>query len=254
MAQSTASKEPAADTGPSRDWRRGTRVAERDALYDANDRHREAGQKLAAEHIDDQTTIAVLGLRRETISRLYRVEIIRLRMLLETPVDLLWRSVGRHGVGDILERLEYHGLSWPALGYYEKWRLGRMPADEIPFSPTLESAVADLWPRLGVALTEHLQRRGIRRVADLVPDDDDTLLQLYRLGKANLRKIRAVVEIVARNAQGADRQRVRRALQRLAARSERRRSPAAGSPAAVDPASDGAAAPGGWGSHLAPGG
>lgn len=217
-----------AESQPRSDWRRNSRVAERDALYQANDRRRADGRRLVRDELGEETLVAVLGLRRDTISRLYRAEIIRLRQLLETPVDLLWRCVGRHGVGDILERLEYHGLSWPALGHYEKWRLGRLATDEIPFSPTLDSAVSDLWPRLGIALTGHLQRRGMRRVADLVPEDDDTLLQLYRLGKANLRKIVQVVEIVARNAEGPDRQRVRRALQRLAARSERRRTTAPG--------------------------
>jgi len=92
----------------------------------------------------------------------------------------------------------------------------------IALTVTPDSPVADLWPKLGIALTELLQKRGRFRVADLAPRNQDDLLLLYRLGKANLRKIQALLEQLEPHADGAWRERIDRALRLIASRSHTR--------------------------------
>jgi hypothetical protein len=190
-------------------------AAERDALY----RHNEAMRRHPAPlgPVDESTPVSVLGVEQATISRLYRAGIVRLQRLIECSVEDLWRSIGRHGIVDILDRLEANGLSLQPLTDYEKWRLGRVSRDAIELRVSLHTRVADLWPRLGPTLTEMLQKRGLLLVADLAPSDEEGLLQLYRLGKGNLRRIHALLTDVAREADGEARMHVQRALELMGA-------------------------------------
>ncbi len=196
--------------------------AEREELYRDNQRHREQPVRLAPGAWDETTPVSVLGLEQMTISRLYRAGIDRLAHLLEVSVEELWRSIGRHGITDIMQRLEFQGLTLRPLNDYEKWRLGMVAPEEIALRVTPQSSVADLWPRLGLALTDLLQKRGRVCVADLAPRNQDDLLHLYRLGKGNLRKIQSVLEQLAPQAEGAWRDRIERALRLMAARSKTR--------------------------------
>jgi len=190
--------------------------AERDELYRDNQRRRKHPVRLAPGEWDETTPVSVLGLEQMTISRLYRAGIDRLARLLEVPVEELWRSIGRQGIADIIRCLEYQGLALRPLNDYERWRLGMVEPTQIALAVTPESPVADLWPRLGFALTELLQRRGRVSVADLAPRDEDELLQLYRLGKGNLRKIQSVLEQLAPQAEGDWRMRIDRAMRMMA--------------------------------------
>lgn len=201
-------------------------VAERDALYRDNQLHREHPVRLAPDDWDGTTPVSVLGLEQMTISRLFRAGIVRLAQLLEAPVEDLWRSIGRHGINDIMERLALQGLTLRPLNDYERWRLGLVKPQQIALAIAPDRPVTDLWPHLGLALTDLLQKRGRFRVADLAPRDQEELLQLYRLGKSNLRKIQTVLEQIAPRADGAWRERVDRALRLMAARSANRNSPA----------------------------
>ena len=199
-------------------------IAERDVLYRDNLEHRQHPRKLRQDDIDTSTPVSVLGLEQITISRLYRAGHVRLRQLLDTSVEDLWRSIGRHGITDILRQLEFQGLALQPLNDYERWRLGLIDRSGIQVDITLDSQVADLWPKLGLALTDLLQKRGLHRVADLAPRDESELLVLYRLGKSNLRKIHDVLEDLLHRANGQHLARLRRALQLIAARSEGRRA------------------------------
>lgn len=199
-------------------------VAERDVLYRDNLEHRQHPRKLRHEDIDAATPVSVLGLEQITISRLYRAGYVRLRQLLDTSVEELWRSIGRHGITDILRQLELQGLALQPLNDYERWRLGMIDRNGIHVDITLDSQVADLWPKLGLALTELLQKRGLHRVADLAPRDETELLILYRLGKNNLRKIHDVLEDLSVRAEGEHLVRLQRAMQLIATRSEARRA------------------------------
>lgn len=203
-------------------------VAERDALYRDNQLHRERPARLAPGDWDGTTPVSVLGLEQMTISRLFRAGIVRLAQLLETPVEDLWRSIGRHGINDIMERLALQGLTLRPLNDYERWRLGLVEPQQIALAVAPDRPVTDLWPHLGLALTDLLQKRGRFRVADLAPRDQEELLQLYRLGKSNLRKIQTVLEQIAPRADGAWRERIDRALRLMAARSAGRNSSARG--------------------------
>lgn len=198
-------------------------VAERDVLYRDNLEHRDHPRKLRHEDIDASTPVSVLGLEQITISRLYRAGYVRLQQLLDTSVEELWRSIGRHGITDILRRLEFQGLALQPLNDYERWRLGMIDRNGIHVDITLDSQVADLWPKLGLALTELLQKRGLHRVADLAPRDEAELLVLYRLGKNNLRKIHDVLEELSLRADGEHLSRLHRAMQLIATRSDARR-------------------------------
>lgn len=173
---------------------------------------------------DESTPVSVLGLEQITISRLYRAGIVRLEQLLEASVEELWRSIGRHGITDIIGCLEFQGLALSPLNDYERWRLGLVQPQNIALTLAPDSPVAELWPKLGVALTELLQKRGRFRVADLAPRDQDDLLQLYRLGKANLRRIQALLEQLEPQADGAWRERIDRALRLIESRSRTRSS------------------------------
>jgi hypothetical protein len=197
-------------------------VAERDALYRDNQMHRERPVRLAPGDWDNTTPVSVLGLEQMTISRLFRAGIVRLAQLLEAPVEDLWRSIGRHGINDIMERLAHQGLTLRPLNDYERWRLGLVKPQQIAVTVAPDRPVTDLWPHLGLALTDLLQKRGRFRVADLAPRDQEELLQLYRLGKSNLRKIQTVLEQIAPRAEGAWRERVDRALRLMATRSAHR--------------------------------
>lgn len=199
-------------------------LAERDVLYRDNLEHRQHPRKLRQDDIDTSTPVSVLGLEQITISRLYRAGYVRLRQLLDTSVEDLWRSIGRHGITDILRQLELQGLALQPLNDYERWRLGLIDRSGIQVDITLDSQVADLWPKLGLALTELLQKRGLHRIADLAPRDEAELLILYRLGKSNLRKIHDVLEDLSHRANGQHLARLRYAMQLIAARSEGRRS------------------------------
>lgn len=199
-------------------------VAERDVLYRDNLEHRQHPRKLRQDDIDTSTPVSVLGLEQITISRLYRAGHVSLRQLLDTSVEDLWRSIGRHGITDILRQLEFQGLALQPLNDYERWRLGLIDRSGIHVDITLDSQVADLWPKFGPALTDLLQKRGLHRVADLAPRDESELLVLYRLGKSNLRKIHDVLEDLSHRADNQHLARLRRALQLIAARSEGRRA------------------------------
>lgn len=201
-------------------------AAERDVLYRDNLEHRQHPRKLRHEDIDAATPVSVLGLEQITISRLYRAGYVRLQQLLDTSVEELWRSIGRHGITDILRQLEIQGLALQPLNDYERWRLGMIDRNGIHVDITLDSQVADLWPKLGLALTELLQKRGLHRVADLAPRDEAELLTLYRLGKNNLRKIHDVLAELSMRADGEHLARLHRAMQLIATRSEARRADA----------------------------
>ena len=200
-------------------------IAERDALYRENLACRAHPRRLEPGAIDAVTPVSVLGLEQITISRLYRAGYVRVRQLLDTSVEKLWRSIGRHGITDIIDRLTFQGLALQPLNDYERWRLGLVDRSRIRIRVdiTLDSLVADLWPRLGLTLADLLQKRGLHRVADLAPRDAAELLTLYRLGKNNLRKIHDVLEDLLRQADGVHFARLRQALQLIAERSELRR-------------------------------
>jgi hypothetical protein len=198
------------------------KATDRDELYRDNQRHRDCPVLLAPGGWDDTTPVSVLGLEQMTISRLHRTGIDRLAQLLDVAVEDLWRSIGRHGITDIMRCLEYQGLSLRPLDDYGKWRLGLVKPQQVQLTVTPDSPVSRLWPKLGFALTELLQKRGRSSVADLAPQDSSDLLQLYRLGKGNLRKIEAVLEQLARQAEGVWRDRLDRALHLIAARSRSR--------------------------------
>lgn len=217
-------------------------VAERDALYRDNQLHRERPVRLDPGDWDATTPVSVLGLEQMTISRLFRAGIVRLAQLLETPVEDLWRSIGRHGINDIMERLALQGLTLRPHNDYERWRLGLVEPQQIALAVAPDRPVTDLWPHLGLALTDLLQKRGRFRVADLAPRDQEELLQLYRLGKSNLRKIQTVLEQIAPRADGAWRERIDRALRLMAARNAGRNSSARGAaPLRLIEESDGSA-------------
>jgi len=199
-------------------------MAERDALYRDNQARREHPVQLERGSWDESTPVSVLGLEQTTISRLYRVGIVRLVSLLETSVEDLWRSIGRQGITDIMRCLQFHGLSLRPLNDYERWRLGLIEPDHIAIAVTASSPLAALWPKLGVTLVEVLQKRGRFSVSDLAPRNQDELLQLYRLGKSNLAKIQAALEQLAPRAEGPWRERIERGLRLMAACSKRRRS------------------------------
>jgi len=201
-------------------------VAERDALYRDNQRHREHPIRLAPGDWDATTPVSVLGLEQMTISRLFRAGIVRLAQLLEAPVEDLWRSIGRHGINDIMDRLALQGLTLRPLNDYERWRLGLVEPQQVALAVAPDRPLTDLWPHLGLALTDLLQKRGRFRVADLAPQDQEELLQLYRLGKSNLRKIQTVLEQIAPKAEGSWRERIDRALRLMATRSTGRNVPA----------------------------
>lgn len=205
-------------------------VAERDALYRDNQLHRERPAQLAPGAWDATTPVSVLGLEQMTISRLFRAGIVRLAQLLEAPVEELWRSIGRHGISDIMDRLAAQGLTLRPLNDYERWRLGLVEPQQIALPVASDGPVADLWPHLGQALVDLLQKRGRFRVADLAPRDQEELLHLYRLGKSNLRKIQTVLEQIAPLADGAWRDRIDRALRLMAARSAGRSTAARRNP------------------------
>lgn len=214
-------------------------VAEREALYRDNQLHRERPVRLAPGDWDATTPVSVLGLEQMTISRLFRAGIVRLAQLLEAPVEDLWRSIGRHGINDIMERLALQGLTLRPLNDYERWRLGLVEPQQIALAVAPDRPVTDLWPHLGLALTDLLQKRGRFRVADLAPRDQEELLLLYRLGKSNLRKIQRVLEQIAPRAEGAWRERVDRALRLMATRSAGRTGSARAAPLRLIEESDG---------------
>lgn len=176
----------------------------REALYRENARARQSPARLAPEAIDDDTSVAVLGLEQGTISRLYRCGIIRLRDLLDHCVEDLWRRVGRHGIADILDRLDRIGIPLPSLTDQARWRLGLLSREAAVVTLDAETPVSDLWPRLGQPLVDTLLRRGLLRLRDLAPQDDEAVLQLYRLGRANLGRIRQLLEAALDSTDEAD--------------------------------------------------
>jgi hypothetical protein len=201
-------------------------AAERDALYRQNEEMRRNPVPLG--RVDADTQVSVLGLEQGTISRLYRAGIVRLPALLACSVEDLWRSIGRHGIVDILDRLEANGLGLQPLSDYEKWRLGRVERAAIALDVSLDTRVADLWPRLGPTLTELLQKRGLLRLSDLAPGDEEGLLQLYRLGKGNLRRIEGLLGEVARGLEGEAKLHLQRSIELMGAYLRSRPNPRPG--------------------------
>lgn len=177
----------------------------REALYRENACARVSPPRLAPDAIGDDTSVAVLGLEQGTISRLYRCGIVRLPDLLNHGVEDLWRRVGRHGITDILQRLEQFGIPFPALTDQARWRLGLLAREAAFVALDIDTSVAELWPRLGQPLVDALMRRGLLRLRDLAPQDDEAVLQLYRLGRANLGRIRELLEATIDGVDGADR-------------------------------------------------
>jgi hypothetical protein len=177
----------------------------REALYRENACARLSPPRIAPDAIGADTSVAVLGLEQGTISRLYRCGIVRLPDLLNHGVEDLWRRVGRHGITDILQRLEQLGITLPSLTDQARWRLGLLEREAAAVTLDVETPVADLWPRLGQPLVDTLMRRGLLRLKDLAPQDDDAVLQLYRLGRANLGRIRELLEATVDSAHGDDR-------------------------------------------------
>ncbi|MCW5624175.1 MAG: hypothetical protein KIT73_05605 [Burkholderiales bacterium] len=194
-------------------------AAARDALYRDNERRRLEPRRLAAGELDGATPVSVLGLEQITISRLVRIGITRIEQLLDASVEDLWRSIGRHGIADIMERLTFQGLQLRPLNDYERWRLGLVDREHLPIRVDPDSPTADLWPHLGPTLTDVLQKRGLTRVTDLAPRNEAELLQLYRLGKGNLRKILAVLTRLAQHATGHQRERLEVGIALITARS-----------------------------------
>jgi len=176
----------------------------REALYRENERARQSPARLAPEAIGEDTSVAVLGLEQGTISRLYRCGIVRLRDLLDHCVEDLWRRVGRHGIADILDRLDRIGLPLPSLTDQARWRLGLLSREAAVIAVDADTPVSDLWPRLGQPLVDTLLRRGLLRLRDLAPQDDEAVLQLYRLGRANLGRIRQLLEAALGSTDDAD--------------------------------------------------
>lgn len=176
----------------------------REALYRENARARVSPPRLAPDAIGQDTSVAVLGLEQGTISRLYRCGITRLPDLLNHGVEDLWRRVGRHGIGDILTRLDQLGIPLPSLNDHARWRLGLLSREAAVVALDADTPVADLWPRLGQPLVDALLRRGLLRLRDLAPQDDDAVLRLYRLGRANLGRIRELLEATVDSAEGDD--------------------------------------------------
>jgi hypothetical protein len=193
---------------------------EREALYRENALARLAPRRLAPEEIDDQTSVAVLGLEQGTISRLHRCGIVRLRELLAHPAEDLWRTVGRHGITDILTRLECLGIEMLPLSDQARWRLGLLPKEAAVTPLDSGTPVADLWPRLGVPLVDALQKRNLLRLEDLAPDSDEAVLHLYRLGRANLRRIRELLEQAVVLARGDARARLEDGIALIRAREQ----------------------------------
>jgi hypothetical protein len=176
----------------------------REALYRENARARQSQARLAPESICPDTSVAVLGLEQGTISRLYRCGIVRLPDLLGHCVEDLWRRVGRHGIADILERLDRIGIPLPSLTDQARWRLGLLSREAAAVTLDADTPVADLWPRLGQPLVDTLLRKGMLRLRDLAPQDDEAVLQLYRLGRANLGRIRELLEATLAATDAAD--------------------------------------------------
>ncbi|MCU0869688.1 MAG: hypothetical protein MUF30_08815 [Burkholderiales bacterium] len=213
-------------------------VAERDALYRDNAAARDADRPIAPDARVDTLSVAALGLGQATISRLVRAGWLTVGDVLRQSPEALWRSVGRHGVADLLARFERHALPLPTLTDYERWRLGRVERREIAVHMALDTPLPELWPLLGMALGSALVERGFHSVGDLVPRDEDRLLALYRLGKANLRKVRAVLDALRAEVGDADRAAVDAGIARLDAHSEpgrRHRDGPAGGRIATDP-------------------
>jgi hypothetical protein len=196
-------------------------TVERDALYRENTAWRTSNARIDPARLDDDLSVAVLGLEQATISRLVRAGWTRVSEVRSRPPEVLWRSVGRHGIADLLRRLAHHGLALPDLTDYERWRLGLVERRALAPDLDVEAPIADLWPVFGKALAEALVERGFRRIGDLAPIDDERLLLLYRLGKVNLRKVQAILEAAcARATDATTRQALEAGLRRVAARSE----------------------------------
>jgi len=204
----------------------------REALYRENACARLSPLRLAPGAIGDDTSVAVLGLEQGTISRLYRCGIVRLHDLLGHDIESLWRRVGRHGITNILARLDHVGIALPSLTDQARWRLGLLAREAAFVALDVETSVADLWPRLGQPLVDTLMRRGLLRLRDLAPQDDDAVLQLYRLGRANLGRIREVLEAAVTSTEGADEQWITTGIEAIRQREQNGRRRTRG----IDPA------------------
>jgi hypothetical protein len=193
-------------------------VSERDAMYRDNADARDAAPLPAGTEVDT-LRVSALGLEQGTISRLVRAGWLLVGDVLRAPPEALWRSVGRHGIADLIARLDHHGLPQPEMSDYERWRLGLVERREIAVPLTVDTPLADLWPMLGTALGEALASRGFLCVGDLAPRDDDALLALYRLGKVNLRKILAVLDAAVEHADPARRPALEAGMRAIQSRS-----------------------------------
>lgn len=149
-----------------------------------------------------------LGLEAMTLARLSKMGVSRVAELRSRPLDTLWRRLGRHCLVDLLDRLEHHGLAGPEFTDYERWRLGLVAKSDLRLEPQADTPVESLWPVLGRVLAAELGRRNFRHVRDLAPVCESDVRQLYRLGRANLLRLRAVLGHATRSAGGTDRERL----------------------------------------------
>ncbi|MEI7970055.1 MAG: hypothetical protein WCJ69_13810 [Betaproteobacteria bacterium] len=153
-----------------------------------------------------------LGLEAMTLARLAKMGVTRVAELRSRPVDTLWRRLGRHCLVDLLDRLEHHGLASPEFTDYERWRLGLVAKSDLRLEPRADTPVESLWPVLGRVLAAELGRRNFHEVRDLAPMCEDDVRQLYRLGRANLLRLRAVLGHATRSARGPDRDRLTKGI------------------------------------------
>ncbi|MBI1397123.1 MAG: hypothetical protein GC151_14200 [Betaproteobacteria bacterium] len=170
-----------------------TNLSDRERLYQANTLARTSGSRLAGDDDLHDCPVSALGLERNTISRLYHLGLLSIGELYATSVDELWRRLGRQGMTDIVNRLEFHGLRPPRLKNYQLWRLGLIAKNSVSVDVRPTTPVHELWPRVGAALAESLHRRELHTVLDLAPRSMDDVRQLYRLGKTNLRVLRGIL-------------------------------------------------------------
>lgn len=144
-------------------------------------------------NVDDGPALAGLGLGRSTLARLARVGVESLADLRALPPGSLWRTLGRRGVSELMQRMSLRGLPALPLTDYEKWRLGMVRRHDVQVSVNPRTPIAMLWPALGVSVVATLRDGGIETVLDLAPRDEADVRRLYRLGLTILRAVESLL-------------------------------------------------------------